>query len=121
MDDKPKPIVCSWLRLVFSPKGIWCFFPGILGVFFVYWAEANGYQALILKAYHERIAIGLMGVATVLFLMRAVCYRMEIDFILSAMSVNFLCREIHFEATDNAVVIIAGLVLFWVLLRFLAD
>ena len=41
MDDKPKPIVCSWLRLVFSPKGIWCFYPGILGIFFVYWAEAN--------------------------------------------------------------------------------
>ena len=46
---------------------------------------------------------------------------MEIDFILSTMSVNFLCREIHFEATDNAVVIVAGLVSIWVLLRFLAD
>ena len=46
---------------------------------------------------------------------------MEIDFILSAMSVNFLCRKIHFEATDNAVVIVAGLVSIWVLLRFLAD
>ena len=33
------------------------------------------------------------------------------------MSVNFLCREIHFTGTDNAVVIVAGLVLIWVLLR----
>ena len=58
-----------------------------------------------------------MGVATVLFLMRAVCYRMEIDFILLVMSVNFLCREIHFIGTDNAVVIVAGLVLIWILIR----
>jgi hypothetical protein len=82
LDNKKKPILYSWLRLLLSPKGIWCFFPGILGVFFVYWAEAQGYQALVLKKYHEHIAIGLMGVATVLFLMRAVRYRMEIDFIL---------------------------------------
>jgi hypothetical protein len=100
-----------------SPKGIWCFLPGILGVFFVYWAEANGYQTLILKKYHEQIAIGLMGAATVLFLIRAVFYRMETDYILSVMSINFLCRELHFVGTDNAVVVVAGLVLIWVLLR----
>jgi hypothetical protein len=88
-----------------------------MGVLFVYWAEAKGYQALILKEYHEHIAIGLMGVATVLFLMRAVFYRMEIDYILAVMSINFLCRELHFEGTDNAVVIVAGLSLIWVLIR----
>lgn len=117
MINKQKPILYSWLRLVISPRGIWCFFPGIVGVFFVYWAKANGYQALIQKAYHEHIAIGLMGVATALFLVRAVCYRMEIDFILAVMSANFLCREIHFVGTDNGVVIVAGLVLIWILLR----
>jgi hypothetical protein len=116
-DDKQLPILYSWLRLVFSLKGIWFFFPGILGMLFVYWAEANGYQALVLKKYHEQIAIGLMGVATVLFLMRAVFYRMEIDYILAVMSMNFLCRELHFVGTDNAVVIIAGLCLIWALLR----
>jgi hypothetical protein len=117
LDNKKKPILYSWLRLLLSPKGIWCFFPGILGVFFVYWAEAQGYQALILKKYHEHIAIGLMGVATLLFLMRAVFYRMEIDYILAVTSINFLCRELHFVGTDNAVVIVAGLVLIWILLR----
>ena len=103
--------------MLLSPSGIWCFLPGILGVFFVYWAEANGYQTLILKKYHEQIAIGLMGAATVVFLMRAVFYRMEIDYILSVMSINFLCRELHFVGKDNAVVVVAGLVLIWVLLR----
>jgi succinate-acetate transporter protein len=88
-----------------------------LGAFFVYWAEAKGYQALILKEHQEPIAISLMGVATVLFLMRALCYRMEIDFILAVMSVNFLRREIHFVGTDNGVVIVAGLVLIWILIR----
>ena len=117
MEDKQKPILFSWLRLLLSPKGIWCLFPGIMGVFFVYWAEAQGYQALIFKERHEIIAIVLMGVATVLFLMRAVRYRMEIDFILLIMSVNFLCREIHFVGTDNGVVIVAGLVLIWIILR----
>jgi len=117
MGNKQESIIIDWFRLVFSAKGIWCFLPGIMGVFFVYWAEAKGYQALILKEYHEHIAIGLMGVATVLFLMRAVCFRMEIDFILFVMSVNFLCRELHFVGTDNGVVIVAGLVLIWVLLR----
>ena len=58
-----------------------------------------------------------MGAATVLFLIRAVFYRMEIDYILSVMSINFLCRELHFVGTDNAVVIVAGLVLIWILLR----
>ena len=117
MGKKRKPIILDWLRLMFSPKGVWFFIPGIVGVLFVYWAEANSYQAFILKEHHEYIAIVLMGVATVLFLMRAVCYRMEIDFILLVMSVNFLCCEIHFIGTDNAVVIVAGVVLIWILLR----
>lgn len=117
MGEKRKSIILDWLRLMFSPKGVWFFIPGIVGVLFVYWAKARGYQSLILKAYHEQLAIGLLAIATALFLIRAVRYRLEIDFILSLMSVNFLCREIHFIGTDNAVVIVAGVVLIWVLLR----
>jgi hypothetical protein len=82
-------------------------------VLFVYWADASGYQALILKEPHEVIAIVLMGAATVLFLIRTVYCRTQIDLILFVMSVNFLCREIHFKGTDNAVVIVAGLVFIW--------
>ena len=58
-----------------------------------------------------------MGTATLVFLMRSVFYRMEVDYVLSVMSINFLCRELHFVGTDNAVVIVAGIVLIWVLLR----
>lgn len=86
-------------------------------MFFAYWAQSNGYHTLLLKAHHEVIAIALMSSAVAIFLTRVLCYRMEIDYILTAMSVNFLCREIHFKGTNNAVVIVAGLVLIWVLLR----
>jgi polyferredoxin len=76
-DDKQKPIIYAWLKLVFSLSGIWCFVPGILGMLFVYWADANGYQTFILKGHHEIIAIVLIGGATALFLLRAVCYRID--------------------------------------------
>jgi hypothetical protein len=117
MDNKCKQIMYVWLKPVFSLKRIWYFLPGILGVVFVYWAEVKGYQALILKEYHEPIAIGLLSIATLLFLIRLFCYRMEIDLILTAVAVNFLCREIHFKGTDNAVVIVAAAILIWALLR----
>jgi hypothetical protein len=38
----------------------------------------------------------------------------NIDYILYVIALNFLCREIHFAGTDNAVVIIAAIVLIWV-------
>lgn len=101
------------MNLIFSFKGIWCFIPAILGVFFVYWAENNA-KFLIFKEYHETLAIWLMSIAVILFLVRSLLYRLEIDFILLTMAVNFLCREIHFIGTDNAVVIIAAIVLVWV-------
>jgi len=89
----------------------------MLGVFFVYWAEGIGYQAWILKEYHEPIAICLLSIASLLHLIRLISYRKEIDLILLVISVNFLCREIHFTGTDNAVVIVSGLVLVWVVIR----
>ena len=117
MDNKPKPITPILIKLASRFKWIWCFLPGILGMLFVYWAEGIGYQAWILKEYHETIAICLMSIASLLYLIRAISCRKEIDLILLAMSVNFLCREIHFTGTDNAVVIVAGLVLVWVVIR----
>lgn len=66
---------------------------------------------LIPRKYHEPLAIDLMAAATAVFLMRAVICRLEIDFILAVMSTNLLCRELHFVGTDNAVVVVAGLVL----------
>ena len=115
-NDKTQRALHDWFNLVFSYRGIWCFLPAIVGVIFVYWAE-NYSKSLILKEYHEILAIYLMSVAVVIFLVRSLLYRLEIDCILLIMAVNFLCREIHFIGTDNAVVIVAAIVLVWVLYR----
>lgn len=113
-DDKTKRALREWLSLIFSFRGIWCFIPAILGIFFVYWAEYNA-KYLILKEYHEILAICLMGIAVILFLVRSLLFRLEIDYILLTMAANFLCREIHFVGTDNGVVIVAAIVLAWVI------
>jgi hypothetical protein len=58
-----------------------------------------------------------MSIAVILFLVRSLLYRLEIDYILLTMAVNFLCREIHFVGTDNGVVIVAAIVLVWIIYR----
>jgi hypothetical protein len=87
--------------------------PAILGIIFVYWADSHS-QNLILKNYHEVLAIILLSVAVILFLVRSLLYRLEIDYILLTMAANFLCREIHFTGTDNGVVIVGAIVLVWI-------
>ena len=113
-NDKTQRALRDLLNLIFSYRGIWCFIPAIVGMVFVYWAENNA-KYLILKEYHEILAICLMGIAVILFLVRSLLYRLEIDYILLTMAVNFLCREIHFIGTDNAVVIVAAIVLVWII------
>ena len=116
MRDKTRQALYNFLKLIFSFRGIWCFIPAILGIIFVYWAEDYS-KSLILKEIHETIAIYLMSIAVILFLVRSILYRLEIDYILLVIALNFLCREIHFAGTDNAVVIIAAIVLVWVVYR----
>jgi len=114
--DKIKGAFHYWSKLIISLRGIWCFLPAILGIIFVYWA--NNYSTdLILKEYHETLAICIMSIAVILFLIRSLLFRLEIDYILLTMAVNFLCREIHFIGTDNAVVIVAAIVLIWIFYR----
>jgi hypothetical protein len=113
-NDITRRAIHDWLNLVFSYRGIWCFIPAILGVIFVYWANYYS-KSLILKEYHEILAIYLMSIAVIIFLVRSLLYRLEIDYILLIMAVNFLCREIHFVGTDNAVVIVAAIVFVWIL------
>ena len=115
-NDQTKQAFRDWLNLIFSLRGIWCFIPAILGMVFVYWAEYNA-NYLIAKQPHEILAICLMSIAVILFLIRSLLFRLEIDYILLTMAVNFLCREIHFVGTDNGVVIVAAIVLAWAVYR----
>ncbi len=112
-NDKIKPTFQYWSKLIISFRGIWCFVPAILGIIFVYWAE-NYSKNLILREYHEVLAICLMSSAVILFLVRSLLYRLEIDYVLLTIAVNFLCREIHFIGTDNGVVIVGVIVLVWI-------
>jgi hypothetical protein len=112
-NDKIKPTFHYLSKLIISFRGIWCFVPAILGIIFVYWAD-NYSSNLILKEYHEVLAICLMSIAVILFLVRSLLYRLEFDYILLAIAVNFLCREIHFIGTDNGVVIVGAIVLVWI-------
>ena len=93
-NDKIKSPLYYWLKLIISFRGIWCFVPAILGIIFVYLAD-NYSKILILKEYHEILAIFIMSIAVILFLIRSLLYRLEVDYILLTMAANFLCREIH--------------------------
>ena len=50
----------------------------------------------------------------ILFLVRSLLFRLELDYFLLTVAVNFLCREIHFMATNNGVVIVGAIVLVWI-------
>jgi len=115
-DDKTRKAFHGWLKLIVSSRGIWCFAPAFLTIFFVYWAEGHS-KPWIAEEPNEILAIVLMSLVVVVFLIRALLYRLEIDYVLLLMAVNFLCREFHFTGTDNAVVIIAAFVLAWVVYR----
>lgn len=109
----------AWWSQIRSPAAIWIFLPALSGIFFVYFAHAYPTRhQWIAKVPQEIAALFLMGLATGLFLVRAWRFRLELDYILLLMAVNFLCREIHFTGTDTAVVIIAAavlaLTLYWI-------
>ena len=116
--EKSKQALLNWLKLTFSFKGVTCFLPGIIGVLFVYWAQANGFQHQLLgKGENEDLALWLMGTVTALFLLRLLIYKLKVDVVLLIVAVAFLCREIHFPGTDAGVVIAtiiaALLALYW--------
>ena len=115
-NDKTRKAFYDWLKLIISFRGIWCFAPAVLAIFFVYWAEGYS-QSLISKKPNEVLAIVLMSLVVGLFLIRSLLYRLEIDYVLLLMAANFLSREIHFTGTDQTVVFISAFVLAWVVYR----
>jgi hypothetical protein len=115
-DDKTRKAFHDWLKLIISFRGIWIFAPAVLTIFFVYWAEGYS-KPLISKKPNEVLAIVLMSLVVVVFLIRSLLYRLEMDYVLLLMAANFLCREFHFSGTDDAVVFISACVLAWVVYR----
>lgn len=112
-----REVIGQWWQQIRSPAIFWMILPAVGGLAFVYLADMAGWQALISRPLHEVLAIHLLGLATALFLVRAWLFRLKLDYLLLAMAINFLCREIHFRGTDNGVVLVAAgvlvLSLFW--------
>lgn len=105
----------EWLKIIFS-SGLWAFFPVIIGVFIGYWCEAKGCSQEIVKYYCEIAAVILMSIAVLIFFLRVALYRFKTDIVFLIVSIEFLCREIHFVGTDSGVVVVtafAGLLAWW--------
>jgi hypothetical protein len=100
----------AWWRQIRSPASILLALPAAAGIALVYLAAGAGWRGLIAKPLHEALAIALLGVAVGIFFIRAWRHRLKLDYLLLITAVNFLCREIHFEGTDNAVVVVAVIV-----------
>jgi hypothetical protein len=127
-----KKEAAEWSKLIFSMRGFWVFLPGFATVLAVYFIDLHavneagesvalfsiGKSSFLLKDIistdlHEKLAIGLLSITTVVFLSSAVAYRFEIDFVLLALSAAFLCREIKFDVSKEGVYIAAGLIGIW--------
>lgn len=72
-----------------------------------------GIYDIILKSNHEILAIILMGVTSVLFFYVVKSCKQSITKALFALSVAFLCREIHFTGTERGVYVAAALIAAW--------
>ena len=69
-----------------------------------------------MKYYPELISPPLLGIAAVIFALRA--WRTENPFcaILTGLAVAFTCREIHFAGTDIGVKVALGILVVWTIL-----
>lgn len=111
-NPKSREALSEWLRLILSWRGLVCVSPCIIGVLFVYWAKAHGYEnSLISKGPNEILAVWLMSLATAVFLMRVIIDRSKLNIVLLVVAANFLCREIHFTSTGTAVYVVATIAL----------
>lgn len=75
--------------------------------------QVLGWTDLISKGPHEVAALVLVSVAAAVFGLRWAIGRGHFHLVFLAVSVVFLCREIHFRGTDVGVYVAAGLIGAW--------
>jgi len=98
---------------------LWRWWPVLvppLAVPAVYAAHALGWDHLIAKAPQEIAALVLMPVAAIVFAVRWAAGRRPLHLVLAALSIAFLCREIHFPGTEKGVYVAVGLIGVWAFL-----
>lgn len=120
-------------RLLTRPtwcRSLWHWWPLVLAplaVAGVYLAEALGRAELISKGPHEVAGVVLLSIAAAVSGVRWAVGRERFHLVLLALSVAFLCREIHFRGAHRGVYVAAGLIGAWAfawrrpLLASLAD
>jgi len=118
--------LANWFKLVFTLRGAWMFIPGFIALLYVYLIDKNYNQPLearmdgifypsdlIYGNVNEYSALVLMSIAVLIFFIRLCFYKYDLDKVLLALSVSFLCREIHFTGTDNGIYVACSVIFIW--------
>ena len=79
----------------------------------VYAARAAGWEVLVGKGLHERLALVIVAAAVVVFAVRWWKRRDPLHLVFAVVSIVFLCREIHFKGTHQGVYVGLGLIAVW--------
>ena len=111
----------EWLKVLFSLKGIWAFFPVLIAVGLVYIGHYHGVTEAqwesVWKNRLELTAVPVLSLTVALLIIAVLRAKKRIDIVFLGVSIAFLCREIHFAGTSTgvyiAVGIVAGLAFFW--------
>ena len=99
-----------WLQDVFSVKGFWVLLPAFATLGIAYLGDSLEWP-IKNKGFNENLAIYVLSICTLVFVIRLSISRNVLDVLLTIMSANFLCREIHFAGTTKGVYIVAAVVL----------
>jgi len=101
--------ISDWWPLLFGPAII-------LTVYISYLLNPTPSCWVGNKARLEMLAIYFTSAATIIYLIRVIFSRNPVFILLFALSLTFLCREIHFAGTSAGVYIALGILGAWTLL-----
>ncbi len=73
-------------------------------------ADATGADWLVAKSVHEQIAVPILGIAFVLWVMRAARERSVFIALVAAQVLAFMMREIHFRGTGEGVYVATAII-----------
>ena len=117
---QPPSRLLAWAS---PPWRLWPALVPLLTAPAVYLLEATGLGRLSGRGVQEAAALVLMSAAVFVYGLRYALGRDRLHLVLLALSIAFLCREIHFTGTHHGVYVALALIAVWCLLwrRSLLD
>lgn len=103
----------AFFKHLFSLKGLWALFPVLIAVAVVCAGQLAGNETKYWKGSNETAAIFIMSATVAIFLLRTILFRQPYDYLLLALSIAFLCREIHFQGTSKGVYVAVAIIGVW--------